>query len=80
MIRVLVTDDEPMVRFGLRMLLDAAEGIEVVGEASDGASAMARARELSPDLVLTDLRMPGMDGIAATRQLLALPNPPRSWC
>ncbi|MCX5377375.1 response regulator transcription factor [Streptomyces sp. NBC_00091] len=76
MIRVLVTDDEPLVRFGLRMLLDAAEGIEVVGEACDGASAMARARELSPDLVLTDLRMPGMDGITATRQLLALPNPP----
>lgn len=76
MIRVLVTDDEPLVRFGLRMLLDAAEGISVVGEACDGASAMARARELAPDLVLTDLRMPGMDGITATRQLLALPNPP----
>ncbi|MBB5121764.1 LuxR family transcriptional regulator [Streptomyces eurocidicus] len=76
MIRVLVTDDEPLVRFGLRMLLDAAEDIVVVGEAADGAEALARARELAPDLVLTDLRMPGMDGITATKQLLALPNPP----
>lgn len=76
MIRVLVTDDEPLVRFGLRMLLDAAEGIQVVGEACDGAAALAKARELAPDLVLTDLRMPGMDGIAATRRLLDLPNPP----
>ncbi|MER5640310.1 response regulator transcription factor [Kitasatospora sp. NPDC002227] len=73
---MLVTDDEPLVRFGLRMLLDAAEDITVVGEASDGSSALVQAREVAPDLVLTDLRMPGMDGIAATKQLLALPNPP----
>ncbi|MEV6977370.1 response regulator transcription factor [Kitasatospora sp. NPDC093806] len=76
MIRVLVTDDEPLVRFGLRALLEAADDITVVGEAADGAAALAQARALAPDLVLTDLRMPGMDGITATRQLLALPNPP----
>ncbi|MGV9267481.1 response regulator [Kitasatospora sp. NPDC003701] len=73
---MLVTDDEPLVRFGLRALLDATDDITVVGEAYDGATAVARARALAPDLVLTDLRMPGMDGITATRQLLALPNPP----
>ncbi|MEV8020873.1 response regulator transcription factor [Streptomyces sp. NPDC086554] len=76
MIRVLVTDDEPLVRFGLRMLLNTADDIDVIGEACDGTAALARARELAPDIVLTDLRMPGMDGITATRQLTALPNPP----
>ncbi|MFE5873104.1 response regulator [Streptomyces roseifaciens] len=76
MIRVLVTDDEPLVRFGLRALLGAAEGIEVVGEASDGVEALARVRELAPDIVLTDLRMPHADGISVTRRVLALPNPP----
>ncbi|MBD0746149.1 response regulator transcription factor [Streptomyces sp. CBMA152] len=76
MIRVLVTDDEPLVRFGLRMLLDAQDDIVVIGEACDGTTALTLTRELAPDLVLTDLRMPGMDGIAATKRLLALPNPP----
>ncbi|MFJ3903651.1 response regulator [Streptomyces sp. NPDC090025] len=76
-IRVLVADDEPLVRFGLRALLNAAEDIEVVGEACDGAEALARTHDLAPDVVVTDLRMPGMDGITLTRQLAALPNPPK---
>ncbi|MFF7635284.1 response regulator [Kitasatospora sp. NPDC008050] len=76
MIRLLLVDDEPLVRFGLRTLLDAADGIEVVGEACDGAGAVARALELGPDVVLTDLRMPGMDGLTATKRLLTLPKPP----
>ncbi|WP_369374203.1 response regulator [Streptomyces sp. cg36] len=71
-----MTDDEPLVRFGLRALLDATEGIEVVAEAGDGVEAVALACELVPDLVLMDLRMPRLDGIGATRRLLALPNPP----
>ncbi len=76
-IRVLVADDEPLVRFGLRALLNAADDIAVVGEACDGAEALARTHDLAPDVVVTDLRMPGVDGIALTRQLTALPNPPR---
>ncbi|WP_306336851.1 response regulator transcription factor [Streptomyces sp. KL118A] len=76
MIRVLVADDEPLVRFGLRALLSATDGIELVGEAGDGLEALGLAGELVPDLVLTDLRMPRLDGIGATRRLLQLPNPP----
>ncbi|MDH6544034.1 response regulator transcription factor [Streptomyces sp. SPB4] len=76
MIRVLVTDDEPLVRFGLRVLLDTAEGIEVIGEAGDGVEALPLVHERAPDLLLTDLRMPRLDGIALTRRVLALPDPP----
>ncbi|MFJ8478011.1 response regulator [Kitasatospora sp. NPDC094011] len=76
MIRLLIADDEPLVRFGLRTLLDAVDDIHVVGEAADGAQAVARTRELVPDVVITDLRMPGMDGLAATRRLREMPNPP----
>ncbi|MFT2817262.1 response regulator transcription factor [Leifsonia sp. A12D58] len=71
MIRVLVADDHPIVRSGIVGLLGAAEGIEVVGEASDGAEAIDRAAALSPDVVLMDLRMPNLDGVAATAQILA---------
>jgi DNA-binding NarL/FixJ family response regulator len=67
--RVLVADDQDMVRTGLRMILDAQPGIEVVAEASDGREAVQRAREYRPDVCLLDIRMPEMDGIEATRQL-----------
>lgn len=68
-IRVLVADDQDIVRAGLRMILDAQPGIEVVGEAADGRQAVTLARALRPDVCLFDIRMPGVDGIEATRQL-----------
>jgi len=71
-IRLLIVDDQALVRMGFRMLLDAEPGIAVVGEAANGAEALALAAELEPDVVLMDVRMPGLDGIAATRQLLEL--------
>ena len=69
MIRVVLADDQALVRAGFRALLDAQEGIEVVGEATDGDEAIARALELQPDVVLMDLHMPVLDGIGATRRL-----------
>ncbi|TFV62069.1 UNVERIFIED_ORG: response regulator transcription factor [Bacillus sp. AZ43] len=77
MIRVLLVDDEELVRFGLRTVLEAAEDVEVVGEAGNGADAVTLARELRPDVVLIDIRMPVLDGLGATKQLLALPEPPQ---
>src|SRR5215212_8358023 len=68
-IRVIVADDQELVRTGLTMILDAQPGIEVIGEAADGRAAVALARELRPDVCLFDIRMPGTDGIEATRQL-----------
>jgi DNA-binding NarL/FixJ family response regulator len=76
-IRVLLVDDEELVRFGLRTVLEASGGFEVVGEAGDGAAGVRAARELRPDVVLTDIRMPVLDGLEATRQILALPEPPQ---
>ena len=71
--RVLVADDQDLVRAGLTMILDAQSDIEVVGEAADGVGAVALARQLRPDVCLFDIRMPEMDGIEATR-LLAGPD------
>ncbi|GIJ73792.1 response regulator [Virgisporangium ochraceum] len=70
-IRVLVADDESMIRAGLRMVLEAEEDIEVVGDASSGGTAVRAVAALRPDVVLMDVRMPGMDGLAATRRILA---------
>jgi DNA-binding NarL/FixJ family response regulator len=70
MIRVLVADDQPLVRTGLRMLLEAQPDIEVVGEAGDGTSAVQLTQTLRPDVVLMDVRMPNTDGIGATRELI----------
>jgi DNA-binding NarL/FixJ family response regulator len=70
-IRLLLVDDHRLVRAGLRSLLDGADGIEVVGEAADGATAVRLVAEQAPDVVLMDLSMPGMDGIAATAAIRA---------
>ena len=69
-IRVLIVDDQNLVRMGFRMLLDAEPGIHVVGEASDGAEGVRIAHREQPDVVLMDVRMPGLDGIAATAEVL----------
>ena len=69
MIRVLLADDQPLVRAGFAMILDAEDDVTVVGEADDGAGAVALAVETHPDVVLMDIRMPGMDGLAATRRI-----------
>lgn len=71
MIRLMIVDDHPVVREGLRGMIDGHEGITVVGEAGSGDEAVVRARELTPDVVLMDLRMPGGDGVGATSRILA---------
>jgi DNA-binding NarL/FixJ family response regulator len=73
-IRVLLADDQAMVRAGFSALLDVEDGMEVCGEAGDGLRAVAMARELKPDVVLMDVRMPHQDGIAATREITADPG------
>jgi len=70
-IRVLLADDQALVRAGFRALLDAEEGIEIVGEAGDGAAAVRLAKSTRPDLILMDIRMPHVDGLEATRQIAA---------
>jgi DNA-binding NarL/FixJ family response regulator len=70
-IRVVLADDQALLRAGFRVLIDAAEDLEVVGEASDGAEVVAVALETVPDVILMDVRMPGTDGLAATRTIVA---------
>ncbi|WP_433225252.1 response regulator [Microtetraspora malaysiensis] len=77
MIRVLLVDDERMVCAHLRAILSRADDLEVVGEAYDGAEAVEAIVRLSPDVVLMDIRMPGVDGLAATERACALPGPPK---
>ncbi|MFP5334225.1 MAG: response regulator [Actinomycetes bacterium] len=78
-VRVVLVDDQALVRSGLRMILEVQDDIAVVGEAGDGATAVRLCAELRPDVVLMDVRMPGMDGIEASRRVaaLALDPPPR---
>ena len=76
-IRVFLVDDQEMVRAGFRMLVDSQDDMEVVGDAGDGADALARLQATRADVVLMDVRMPRMDGVEATRRLVAQPDAPR---
>ncbi|WP_433165054.1 response regulator [Kribbella sp. CA-247076] len=77
MTRLLIVDDEALVRAGLKMILESDDDLEVVAEAEDGADAAAMVVKHRPDVVLMDIRMPRLDGLAATREVQALPEPPK---
>ncbi|WP_326823848.1 response regulator transcription factor [Streptosporangium sp. NBC_01756] len=77
MIRLVIVDDDPMVRTGLRLILGGEPDLEIVGEAGDGRQAMDVIRDLGPDVVLMDIRMPNQDGLTTTELLRARPGPPR---
>ncbi|MFG1944813.1 response regulator [Nonomuraea sp. NPDC048826] len=76
-IKIVIVDDQAMVRAGLRMVVESDPGMEVVGEAADGRDAIAVARRVRPDIVLMDISMPRLDGLSATRELLDTPSPPK---
>lgn len=76
-IRVLIADDQALVRSGFRLIVETRPDLEVVGEAESGEEAVRRARELEPDVILMDIRMPGLDGIEATKQIVASGSPAR---
>jgi DNA-binding NarL/FixJ family response regulator len=76
-IKVLIADDQALVRSGFRMILESRDDLEVVGEASDGEQAIRLAAQTHPDVVLMDVRMPGLDGVAATARITAAGGPPR---
>ena len=76
-VKVLIVDDQALVRSGFRMILEARDDLEVVGEAGDGDQAIRLAAQTRPDVVLMDVRMPGLDGVTATARLTSAPDPPR---